>query len=190
MSYYKYSSLLILFYVVSAVSAIYPENFLREDKMYLLFEEDIFTISLIESPITQKLISIMPLKTKLIQKEQNKIRMQLKTRIDLDTLFSTTNSATVVGNKGDTILYKGKEIIILNESTTFSDNESRECIKIGRCDDVEALLNRIEANKVIILWNTLNNENHKGKVKAYSKYNSIMNYFTWKIFTFFCFLLI
>ena len=186
MSLYKYSSLLILFYVVSA---IYPENFLREDKMYLLFEEDIFTINLIENPITKKLISIMPLKTKLIQKEQNKIRMPLKVRIDLDTLSSSTNSATI-GNKGDTFLYKGKEIIILNESTTFIDNESREFIKIGRCDDVEALLNRIETNKVIILWNTLNNENHKGKVKTYSKYNSIMNYFTWKIFTFFCFLLI
>ena len=186
MSYYKYASLLILFYVVSAIP---PENFLREDKMHLLFEEDKFAISLIENPITQKLISIMPLKTKLIQKEHNKIRMPLKVHIDLDTLSSTTYSSTI-GNKGDIILYKGKEIIILNEYTTFIDDDSREYIKIGRCDDVEALINRIETNKVILLWNSLNNENHKGKVKAYSKYNSIMNYFTWKIFTFFCFLLI
>ena len=186
MSCYSYSMLCILFYVVSAISI---DKSLREDKMYLLIEEDIFTISLFEDPITQRLISSMPLKTKLIEKEQTKIRMSLSVHIDVDALYSTKNYATF-GNKGDVILYKGKEIIILNESTTFVDDDRRNYIKIGRSDDAETLLNRIEANKIIPLWNTLNYENHKGKVKPYAKYSSIMNYFTWKIFTFFCFLLI
>ena len=188
MSCYSYSMLYILFYVVSAISI---DKSLREDKMYLLIGEDIFSISLFEDPITQRLISSMPLKTKLIEKEQTKIRMSLSLHIDadVDALYPTKNYATF-GNKGDVFLYKGKEIIILNESTTFVDDDRRNYTKIGRCDDAEELLNRIEANKIIPLWNTLNYENHKGKVKPYAKYSSIMNYFTWKIFTFFCFLLI
>ena len=109
--------------------------------------------------------------------------MPLRVHIDVDSLYPTKNN-TIFGNKGDVILYKGKEIIILNESTTFIDNDSRDYVKIGNFDDDEGLLNRIETNEIILLGNTLNYEIHKGKVRSFSKYSSIMNYFTWNIFTF------
>ena len=62
-------------------------------------------------------------------------------------------------------------------------------IKIGNTKESESLFNSLTKSKRILLWNTLNYDNHRGKVKPYG-YFSIMNYFTWKIFTFFCFLLI
>ncbi len=186
MSSYICLLLNILFYFVSAVSY---ENSLRQDEMYLIIEEDIFPIKLIENPLTQRLISILPLKTKLVLKDPSKIKLPLRAHIEVDSLHNTIKDASTIGNKGDVILYKGKEIIILNEFTTLA-NDSNEYVKIASCENVEELLNRIETNKTIFLWNTLNYESHKGKVRPYGKYSSIMNYFTWKIFTFFCFLLI
>ena len=175
----------ILFYSVSAVSF---ENLLKEDIMFLLIEEETFPINLIESPITKELISILPLKIRQIQKDSTKINMPLRANLETIDLVSSLNSANKA-NKGDVFLYKGKEIIILNEITDlYGDKE--DYIKIGTCKKTEELLNKITKSKSIFLWNTLNYENHKGKVRPHAKYNSIMNYFTWKIFTFFCFLLI
>ena len=175
----------ILFYAVSALSI---ENSLEENLMYILIGEEIFPISLIESQTTKELISILPLKTRLIQKDSTKIQMPLSAQIDTTILTNKINSK-IEGNRGDIILYKGNEINILNEPTTLN-NENGDYIKIGICENTEELLNKIGKKKTILLWNTLNYENHKGKVKPYGNYYSIMNYFTWKIFTFFCFLLI
>ena len=54
----------------------------------------------------------------------------------------------------------------------------------------EEILKYAEKNSSIFLWNTLNYVNQKEKVRPYGYYNSLMNYFTWKVFTFFCFLLL
>ena len=108
--------------------------------------------------------------------------------IDKSNLAYPTNY-DFKGNKGDLMLYKGKELILLNEDTNLI-NENGDYLKIGHTNDVENLFSSISRNKRILLWNTLNYENHLGKVKPYGYYTSIMNYFTWKIFTFFCFLLL
>ena len=175
----------LLFCWVSSVSL---ENLLKEDILFILIEEETFPINLIESPITKELISILPLKIRQTQKDSTKIKMPLRANLETIDLFSSSNS-TNKGDKGDVFLYKGKEIIILNEFTNLS-GDKEEYIKIGTCKNTEELSNKITKNKSIFLWNTLNYENHKGKVRPHAKYNSIMNYFTWKIFTFFCFLLI
>ena len=103
-------------------------------------------------------------------------------------LISSTTSQ-IQAQKGDLILFKGKEIILLNEDTILI-NEKGEYLKIGHTKDVDNLFSSICKNKRILLWNTLNYENNLGKVKPYGYYTIIMNYLTWKIFTFFCFLLL
>ena len=185
MTSYKCILSIILFSVVAAATF---ENSLKDDKMYILIGEDIFPINLISSPINTDLISILPLKTKLVQQDTVKAHLQLKVQIDtalsIPDLISSINCI-----KGDVLLYQGAQLVIIKESTTIN-NESGDYIKLGNCPRSEELMNNIEATKSILLWNSLNYENHEGKVKPYGNYNSIMNYFTWKIFTFFCFLLI
>jgi hypothetical protein len=176
---------IILFSVVAAATF---ENSLKDDKMYILIGEDIFPINLISSPINTDLISILPLKTKLVQQDTVKAHLQLK--VQIDTALSITDLTSSINcQKGDVLLYQGAQLVIIKESTTIN-NESGDYIKLGNCPRSEELMNNIEATKSILLWNSLNYENHEGKVKPYGNYNSIMNYFTWKIFTFFCFLLI
>ena len=185
MNCYIFLLLSILFYSVSAVSI---ESLLKEDIMFIHIEEESFPINLIESPITKELISILPLKSRQIQNDSTTMKISLKANLETIDLFSSINS-TNKANKGEVFIYKGKDIIISNEYTNLS-GDKEEYIKIGTCKNTEDLLNKIKKTKSIVLWNTLNYENHKGKVKTYGKYNSIMNYFTWKIFTFFCFVLI
>ena len=185
MSSYMCILSIILFSVVAAATF---ENSLKDDKMYILIGEDIFPINLISSPINTDLISILPLKTKLVQQDTVKAHLQLK--VQIDTALSITDLTSSINcQKGDVLLYQGTQLVIIKESTTIS-NDSGDYIKLGNCPRSEELMNNIEATKSILLWNSLNYENHEGKVKPYGNYNSIMNYFTWKIFTFFCFLLI
>ena len=185
MTSYKCILSIILFSVVAAATF---ENSLKDDKMYILIGEDIFPINLISSPINTDLISILPLKTKLVQQDTVKAHLQLK--VQIDTALSIPDlTSSIYCIKGDVLLYQGAQLVIIKESTTIN-NESGDYIKLGNCPRSEELMNNIEATKSILLWNSLNYENHEGKVKPYGNYNSIMNYFTWKIFTFFCFLLI
>ena len=171
-----------------AVSAISIKSKIENDKLYILIGEEVFLINLIESPVTQELISVLPMKIKLQNENISLKNLSLTIHIDTSNLAYPTNY-DIKGNKGDLMLYKGKELILLNEDTNLI-NENGDYLKIGHTNDVENLFSSISRNKRILLWNTLNYENHLGKVKPYGYYTSIMNYFTWKIFTFFCFLLL
>ena len=184
MNCYIFILLSILFYTISSSQ----EALLKEDIIFIGIEEESFPINLIESPITRELIYILPLKIRQIQNDSTSIKMPLKANLEAIDLVSSLNS-TDKANKGDVFIYKGKEIVISNEYTKLTDDKE-EYIKIGTCKNPEDLLNKIAKSKSIFLWNNINYENHKGKVKPYGKYNSIINYFTWKIFTFFCFVLI
>ena len=182
MSHFSLLAYITLFYMVSALSF---EKSSTDNKIYLIVEEVLFPIITAENALTQKLISI-------IQNEQTSIRMSFRAKIEPGLLDVISNDP-IEGKKGDLLLYNGKEIILLKEDTTFTtfmDGDSGEYVKIGKCSDTEEFLNRIETNKTVFLWNSFNYENQKGKVKPYGKYFSIMNFFTWKIFTFFCFILI
>ena len=107
---------IILFYAVSSVSY---EYILKEDVMYIIIGEEIFPISLNESPITKEFISILPLKIRQIQKDSTKIKMPLSFNIETTSFYSSINNLTEA-NKGDIILYKGKEVIIFKEPTNLS----------------------------------------------------------------------
>ena len=176
---------LTLFLTVSAISI---KSKIENDKLYILIGEEIFLINLTESSVTQELISVLPMKIKLQNENISTKNLSLTIHIDISNLAYPPNIPTK-GNKGDLMLFKGKELILLNEDINLS-NENGDYLKIGYTKDIEDLFNSISKNKRILLWNTLNYENHLGKVKPYGYYTSIMNYFTWKIFTFFCFLLL
>ena len=64
----KYILSLLIFKLISSVSMT---NSLDSDRMYIFFEERVFEIHLIESDITNELISILPLKTKIMEENTN-----------------------------------------------------------------------------------------------------------------------
>ena len=179
---------ILSFSLFLAIAAISIEETLDSDKMYILIGEQIFLVNIIENEITRELISILPLRIKLNQENIQLMQMKLSVQIETPNLV-TLNNQNINAKKGDMFLFEGKEIVIFKESAYFI-NENSAYIKIGFLEKAENFFNLVKTNKTIFLWNILNYENHKGKFKPYGFYNNIMNYFTWKIFTFFCFLLL
>ena len=177
--------LFILFFGVSSISI---QNNLDNMKLYILIGQENFLFNLVENPLTKELISILPMKIKLVNEDTSSKTMSFKIKIGTTDLISGEKSQ-IRANKGDLILFKGQELILINEERVIS-NENGDYIKLGNTKESESLFNALTKNKRILLWNTLNYENHKEKVKPYGYYTSIMNYLSWKIFTFFCFLLI
>ena len=182
------SKTLLLLALFCAVPAISIKSKIENDKLYILIGEEIFLVNLIENSVTEELISILPMKIKLQTENISSKNLSLTIQIDTSNLIASTTSQ-IHAQKGDLILFKGKEIILLNEDTILS-NDNRDYLKIGHTKDVDNLFSSISKNKRILLWNTLNYESNLGKVKPYGYYTMIMNYFTWKILTFFCFLLL
>ena len=176
---------LTIFYTVFSMST---QNIYEEDKMFIMIGEEVFLISLKQNSLTKELISLLPLKTSIIKETNSSKYLLLPIELETENLI-TSRDISIKGNIGDLILYKGKEIIILKDSLDLFDN-NKDYIKIGFAQQPNELFNSIKNNKSIFLWNNLNYENYQGKVKPYGYYTNLMNYFTWKVFTFFCFLLL
>ena len=175
---------LTLFYTITA-SIQYT---LEEDKIYILIGEETFLINLIKNSITKELISLLPLKTKFFEENEGKKFLPLSVQIETETYIALEDFSNKA-NIGDLFLFKGKKLILFNEQRELVNNNG-DYIKIGYAkqpDDIICSMNK-NKNKTFLLWNTLNYADHKGKIKPYAYYNSIMNYFTWKALTFFCFL--
>ena len=172
-----------LFYAISV------NNLLDSDKMYIFLEEKVFLINLKESDLTNELISILPLNTKLIEQDGNhKYIIPLFEDIKRsEFIFEQEEDKIIKVTKGDLLLYKRKDIVLFNEDKYISD-ENNDYIKIGKLNDIDGFLKTVKKNSKIFLWNALNYQNQKGEVKPNVYYTSIMNYLTWKIFTFFCFI--
>jgi hypothetical protein len=182
-----YKLILILSFLFLAASKI-TNIILNNDKIYIAIDKEVFQVNLIQNEITEELITSLPLKIKLTEENINETMkyLPLNTQIDIHDFSS---SKIVKANKGDIILHKGNEIIILSESSLFNNVNGNDYIKIGKIYD-EKFFGSLSKNKSILLWNTLNYENQKEKVKTYAYYTSLMNFFTWKIFTFLCFILL
>ena len=84
-----------------------------------------FLINLIQNEVSKELISILPLKTKLIEENKNEKRLSISTHIEIPKMYS---SSVIKANKGDIMLYKGKELIILKESKSFI-NDNNDILK-------------------------------------------------------------
>ena len=161
---------------------------LDTNKIYMVLDKEIFQVNLIQNEITEELITCLPLKIKLAEERTNQTikYLPLNTQIEIPSLIS---SNLVKANKGDLILHKGNELIISSESSLFSNYNGNDYVKIGKISD-ENFFNSLSKNKSVLLWNTLNYENQKEKVKPNAYYTSLMNFFTWKIFTIICFILL
>ena len=157
------------------------------EKMYIIIGEKNFLINLIENEVTKEIINILPLKTNVNEGKLGSKHILFKTHIVNSDLISQKDILIKV-NKGDLMLYKGEELILFNKTSILSNNG--DYIKIGTSEEAEELTKCIEENKTIYLWNSLNYNSQEEKFKPYGYYSSLFNYFTWKIFTFICFLLI
>ena len=170
------------------------KNSLDSDKMYIFLEEKekTFEINLIENDITNELISILPLKTKLVEDalkiNNHKYNIPLREDIEVSNfILDQDKNKYIKVTKGDLVLYKKRELILFDENDYFLD-ENKEYIRIGKLNDVNEFLNFIQKDKKIFLWNALNYQNQKEKVKPNVYYTSILYYLTWKILTLFCFI--
>lgn len=176
--------LLALFYIITS-SIQYT---LEENKIYILIGEEIFLINLIENSITKELISLLPLKTKFFEEKKEEKFFPLSVEIETENYLSLERFSNKA-NIGDLFLFKGKKLILFSEQKDLLNNNG-DYIKIGSTKQPDEIISSINKNrnKTFLLWNTLNYADHKGKIKPYAYYSSIMNYFTWKALTFFCFL--
>ena len=186
MKAYQVIFIFAFLYLITSKTAT---NTLDTDKIYLAVGRDIFPVNLLQNEITEELITILPLKTKILNgtKNENSRHISLKTQIDISVPII---SDSINAQRGDIILYKGQELILLNEPALLNNINDNDYIKIGEIDNADKLFNNISMNKSILIWNSLNYENQKEKVKPYGYYTSLMNFFTWKIFTFICFILL
>ena len=185
----KYILSLLIFKLISSVSMT---NSLDSDRMYIFFEERVFEIHLIENDITNELISILPLKTKIMEENTNmdnhKYTIPLWADIEVSTfILEQEHNKYIKVEKGDLFLFKRKELILFDKEDFFLD-EDKNYIKIGRLNDIDEFLNSIKRDNKIFLWNSLNYKNQNEKIKPNVYYTSIMNYLTLKIFTVFCFI--
>ena len=171
-------SLLFFKFIIS--SELYDS--LEEDKIYFFVNDETFLINLIPNSLTKELISVLPLKTMII--EENKSSKILSLSVEINDL--NENNLEKEANIGDLFLFNGKQLILFNEESTLEDRG--EYIKIGFLEEPNKFFNYIEKTnkKSILIWNTLNYSDFKGKIKP----TSIMNYLTLKVLTFFLFLLL
>ena len=168
-----YNLILVLSFLFFTTSKIANIN-LDSDKIYIVIDKEIFQVNLVQNEITEELITILPLKIKLTEESANETMkyLPLNTQIEIPD-FSSSEILKV--NKGDIILYKGNEIITINESSFFDNLNGNDYIKIGKIDD-EKFFSSLSKNKSILLWNTLNYENQKEKVKPYAYYTIFFKY--------------
>ena len=101
-------------------------NILDIDKMYISIGKEMFLINLIQNEVSEELIIILPLKTKLIEENANEKSLSISTHIEIPKMYS---SSVIKANKGDIIIYKGKELIILKESKAFSNNSLQYMVR-------------------------------------------------------------
>ena len=144
-----------------------------------------FLINLFDNPIRKEIISLMPLKSIPVEKNNFKY-LPLSLEIEEDS--SMLNQDPVIkADVGDIFLYQRKELIIINRKTEF-ENFNGEYIKLGKTEYTNELYDSIKHNKPVYLWNSFNYANYNEKIKPHEYYMSIMNFLTWKILTVICFL--
>ena len=182
----KAYQIIFIFSFLYLITSKTVANTLDTDKIYIAVGRDIFPVNLLQNEITEELVTILPLKTKISNgtTNENSRHISLKTQIDISMPII---SNSINAERGDIILYKGQELIILNEPALLNNINDNDYIKIGEIDNSDKLFDNISMNKSILIWNSLNYENQKEKVKPYGYYTSLMNFFTWKIFALFYF---
>jgi len=175
------------FLYLCVLSLVYSkENSLTENTMYIRLGEKIFSINLYENPIKKEILSLMPLKSIPVDKNNFKY-LPLSLEIEKDNSMMSQDDEVIQADIGDVFLFRRKEIIIVNKKTEF-ENFNGEYIKLGKTEFTNELYDIMKYNKTVYLWNSYNYANYNEKIKPNEHYMSIMNFLTWKILTVICFL--
>ena len=103
--------------------------------------EKTFLVNLRENDITQELISVMPLKTKLIGEKSLTTKLELSTKIEITNMLFEQNEI-IEGKRGDIMLFKGKELIISNDYLKINNHDGNY-IKIGSIEQKEEFNNTV-----------------------------------------------
>ena len=177
--------ILLLSFLYVLISPISISELSNESIMYVKIGEKMFLLNLYDNPINKELISLLPLKSVPIEKNNMKY-FSLGSEIEEEDSLNVQN-LVIKADIGDILLYKRKEIIIVNKKIDF-DNINGEYIKLGKTSFTNELYETIKYNKPVYFWNSFNYQNYNEKIKPHEYYTSIMNYLTWKIVTIICFL--
>ena len=97
--------------IIKIISIISISNSLDSDKMYIFLDDKIFLIDLKESDITNELICILPLKTKLVEEEDEKHKYIIPLLDEIETsnfIFEQEENKNIKAVKGDILLFKKK----------------------------------------------------------------------------------
>ena len=80
----------------------------------------------------------------------------MSSEIEIEKEFSTVGqNSLITAEKGDIVLFKRKELIIINKRITLDNNN--EYIKLGKIENIDDLYSSIKLNKQsIYLWNRYN----------------------------------
>ena len=175
---------LVFFYLYVLAISKEKSNQINTNVLYIRIGENIFSVNLYENPIKEELISLLPLRSNPIEKNGLKY-LPLSLEIEEDNIMKESNNL-MVAEAGDILLYKKREIIIVNKKIDIENLEG-EYIKIGHTDKVNELYDLIIHNKPVYLWNSFNYINYNEKIKPNEHYMSIMNFITWKIVMIICF---
>ena len=150
-----------------------------------------FSVNLYDSPIRRELISLLPLKSNPINKNEFihlPLSLEIEEDIEIENEDSVVGSNSVIeAEKGDIILFQKKELIVINKKIIV-DNNNNEYIKLGKTDFADDLYSAIKFNKPVYLWNSFDYINYNENIKPHEHYINIMNFITYKILTVICYL--
>ena len=175
---------LILFYLYMLVISIEKENQINTNILYIRIIDNFFSINLYESPIKEELLRLLPIKSNPIEKDGLKY-LPLSFELEEDMIIKEANNLMMV-EAGDVLLYKKKEIIIINKKMNIENLEG-EYIQIGKAENINELYDLLIHNKSVYLWNSFDYINYNEKIKPNEHYNIMMYFITWKIVTLMCF---
>ena len=179
---------LLLIINISIILSISFGKINKQDKLYLLLGHNTFSVNLEYNPVSMELINILPMKLKkeAVTENKNLTYIPLTTKIDS---FNSIESNFNEISEGDLMIYNGTFLVLCNKNQTI-ENNNNDYIKIGKMGKINDFFDEFKSQKNIMLWNSLNYDNHKGQVVPYDYYIRIINFLTWKSLTFVCFLFI
>ena len=110
----KAISFFITFTLYYAVVTTSIQQSLEEDKIFIIIGKDTFLVRLIKNQITKELISVLPLKTYLLEEKQSSKHLPLTIKIETEK-YDSIKLPSIEVYRGDLYLYKEKELVLFNE---------------------------------------------------------------------------
>ena len=154
----------------------------QKDKIYIQIndDDDVFTIDLIQSIYSERLLNALPLSTYLLEENQYMNRLPIS-NVDVESNnLSFSTKANINAKKGDILLFKGKDILILNEDKVF-EGEYTKIGNLKQINDFSIKIKKIKNFVTFSLINSIDFEEHEKRLRR----EHLINYFILKLITLF-----